>query len=72
MIKPFVNERVSQSIIFHDSLESFHGYVDKEILPHELGGTNGEFDNSKMACAVNTMSEYFYQVHRYIENNAAL
>ena len=72
MIKPFVNERVSQSIIFHDSLESFHSNVEKEILPHELGGTNGEFDNSKMACAVNSMSEYFDQVHRYIKNNAAL
>ena len=72
MIKPFVNERVSQSIIFHDSLESFHGYVDREILPKELGGTNGSFDNSKMAYAVSTMSEYFEQVHRYVKNNATL
>lgn len=72
MIKPFVNDRVKEGIVFHNDLDSFHSYVDKEILPHELGGTAGPFDNAEMASAVHSMSEYFVQVHAYVNENSNL
>ena len=37
MVKPFMNERIRNSIFFHDSLETLHKEVPKEILPKELG-----------------------------------
>ena len=72
MIKPFVNNQVKESIIFHDNFESFHSYVDKEILPCELGGTNGSFNNTDMASAVHSMSDYFAQVQYYVNQNSNL
>ena len=72
MIKPFVSEQVKESIIFHNDLESFHHYVDKDILPYELGGTNGSFDNDAMSSAVHSMSEYFGQVHAYVNQHLHL
>ena len=72
MIKPFVSEQVKQSIIFHNDLSSFHNYVDKNTLPEELGGTNGPFNNVEMALAVKKMSEYFKQVHAYVNRNINL
>ena len=72
MIKPFVNEQVKESIIFHNDFSSFHDYVDKNTLPEELGGTNGQFDNAEMALAVRKMSEYFNQVHEYVNRNKNL
>ena len=72
MIKPFLTEQVQESIIFHSDLESFHKYVDTEILPEELGGTNGPFENSAMASSVYAMSDYFVQVHAYVNQNSSL
>ena len=72
MIKPFVSEQVKQSIIFHNDFSSFHNHVDKNTLPQELGGTKGPFDNAEMALAVRKMSEYFNQVHKYVNLNTNL
>ena len=72
MIKPFVNKEMQERIIFHDDFESFHSYVDKDILPHELGGTNGSFDNTDMASAIHSMSDYFAQVQYYVNQNSNL
>ena len=72
MIKPFVSDQIKESIIFHTDLSSFHEYVDKEIVPEELGGTNGPFDNFEMASAVYKMSGYFKQVHDYVNQNSSL
>ena len=72
MIKPFLNEEVKQSILFHNHLDSFHKYVDKEILPEELGGTQGTFNNSAASSAVYNISEYFEQVHNYVNLNLDL
>ena len=72
MIKPFLTEDVKNSIIFHRSFESFHKYVDKEILPDELGGTQGPFENSATWSAVSMMSDYFFQVHNYVNENSNL
>ncbi len=45
MIKPMLTEDVRDSIVFHQSLESLHLDVDPEVLPEELGGTAGPFNN---------------------------
>ena len=72
MIKPFLNEEVKQSILFHNNLDSFHAHVDKEILPHELGGQQGGFDNSAASRSVYSLSEYFVQVQNYVNKNTNL
>ena len=72
MIKPFLNEEVKKSIIFHDNLSSLHTYVDKQILPEELGGRQGPFDDSAASAAVLNMSKYFESVQNYIKCNSCL
>ena len=68
MMRPLLNERVKDSIIFHDKLESLHNFVDKEILPEELGGNSGTFSNSESVSAVSQMSDYFLQLKTYAEH----
>ena len=68
MMSPLFNDRVRDSIIFQDKLASLHDFVDKEILPEELGGTLGEFDSSESAFAVNQMKDYFNQLKYYAEH----
>ena len=67
-MRPLLNERVKDSIIFHDKLESLHNFVDKEILPEELGGNSGTFSNSESVSAVSQMSDYFLQLKTYAEH----
>ena len=67
MMKPLFNERVRSIILFHDDLESLHTFVDKEMLPEELGGSMGKFCNKESVFAVNQMSEYFIQLKNYAE-----
>ena len=66
MIKPLFNERVREMIQFHDSLESLHQEVDQSILPEELGGKAGKFDNSECAQAVLSMEDYFKSIQKYV------
>ena len=72
MIKPFLNDEVKKNILFHNNLESFHEHVDKEILPEELGGEQGIFDNSAASTSVYSLSEYFVQVQKYVNGNTNL
>jgi hypothetical protein len=68
IIKPFLNERIKKSITFQPDLQSLHRSVDPEILPKELGGSQGSFDNS--ACFKSyksTMLSYFENVKKYVE-----
>ena len=67
-MRPLLNDRVKDSIIFHNNLESLHNFVDKEILPVELGGNSGIFSNSESVSAVNQMSDYFLQLKNYGEH----
>ena len=66
MAKPFLHQRTTESIIFHDDLKSLHQYVDKKILPKEYGGEIGTFDNEPCASAVYEMTEYFVQIKEYV------
>ena len=72
MIKPFLTEEVKNTIMFHRSFESFHKYVDKEILPDELGGMQGSFENTDTWSAISIMAEYFVQVQNYVNDNSNL
>ncbi len=72
MIKPFLNQEVRQSILFHNQLDSFHTHVDKEILPEELGGNQGSFDIDAASSSLYSLSEYFIQVQNYVNQNSDL
>ena len=67
-MRPLLNDRVKDSIIFHNNLESLHSFVDKEMLPGELGGNSGRFSNSESVSAVSQMSDYFLQLKTYAEH----
>ena len=69
MVKPFLNERVKNSIRFHDSLETLHEHVPKEILPTELGGLSGPYDNSACAQATLSLEKHFSKVRTFVSSN---
>ena len=69
LLKQFLNERVKNSILFHDNLESLHFHVPKEILPRELGGTQGKFDNSNCSEAVYNNQLHFTRVQQFVQAN---
>ena len=69
LLKQFLNERVKNSILFHDNLESLHSHVPKEILPRELGGTQGKFDNSNCSEAVYNNQLHFTRVQQFVQAN---
>ena len=69
MIKPFLSEQVRNSIHFHDSLETLHQHVPKEILPTELGGSSGSYDNSACAQATLGLEKHFSNVRTFISSN---
>ena len=69
MVKPFLNERVKKSIQFHDSMEALHEHVPKEILPNELGGSSGPFDNAACAQATLALEQHFLKVKKIVAAN---
>ena len=69
MIKPFLSEQVRNSIHFHDSLETLHQHVPKEILPTELGGPSGSYDNSACAQATLDLEKHLLKVRTFISSN---
>ena len=69
MIKPFLSEQVRNSINFHNSLETLRQHVPKEILPTELGGSSGSYDNSACAQATLSLEKHFSKVRTFISSN---
>ena len=63
---------MKNAIIFHDSLISLHQHVPKEILPNELGGKIGNFDNNECAQAVFSIENHFNRVHEMVKQNKHL
>jgi len=66
MARPLLHERVRDAIVVHDSLDSLHQHVDKSILPENLGGTAGKFDNSDCQNAITSCPQIFNQIENYI------
>jgi len=59
MIKPFLNDRVRDNIVFHGSdLQTLHKEVSPELLPGDLGGS-GELDNSAAVEAAKNLDDYY-------------
>ena len=69
MVKPMMNERIRNSIIFHDSLESLHKYVPKEILPKEYDGSCGPYNNHASAQKVLKSISEFEKETQFIKAN---
>ena len=69
IIKPFLNERVRNSITFHATLESLHRSVDPQILPEEIGGSQGPFKNRDGFEAYKKMIDHFKNVKRFVESD---
>ena len=59
LIKPFLAENVQKKMNFHPDLQSLHQHVNKDILPEELGGNAGQFDNSLCVNQTKSMEPYF-------------
>jgi len=68
ILKPMLHQRVRDTIVFHQSLQSLHNHVDSGILPGELGGTSGvdKVDNAISASAALQMSDYFQRLKSYV------
>ena len=66
LLYPFLNERVRDMIVVHDTIESLHENVDRTILPKEFGGTAGGITNEPCVCATMSMADYFQDLKRYI------
>ena len=71
-MRPFLNDHIRNAIHFHNSMESLHEEVPKEILPQELGGDTGPFDNYESAKAVFDIEPHFYRVQEMIKANKEL
>ena len=65
MVKPFLSEAIVNSIMFHPDATSLHKHIDPKILPNELGGTLGPFDNAPVYEAMKKISGYFERLQTY-------
>lgn len=68
VVKPFMSEHVKKNIHFHSTLESLYEHVDKEVLPEEMGGNCGKFDNSVCVSQTKAMEQYFKDLKATIFN----
>ena len=66
MVKPLLYERARNKIAFHNSNESLHEFIDKDILPEEYGGPMGKFDNSDCAAQVYHVKDYLLDMQKYV------
>ena len=64
MVKPFMPEYVQNNIHFHANYQELHSIVSKDVLPEELGGNDGKFDNSKCVEHSKTLEEYFKKLEQ--------
>ena len=65
VVKPMLSKAVKESIIFHKDLDSLHAYVDKEILPEELGGDGGVCSNEECLDALEAMEGIFDEFKKF-------
>ena len=64
-----MNEESRKVIQIHDSYESLHKMVPKEVLPSEYGGLAGPWDNTECAEAVYKLNQYFSNVEEIVDSN---
>ncbi len=61
---------MKNNLWFHDSFQELHKHVPKEILPEELGGDQGAYDNTPAAHGVYAMEKHFLRVDKFVNSNA--
>jgi hypothetical protein len=66
IVKPFMADYVKNNIHFHPNYESLHEFVSKDVLPEELGGNGGKFDNSNCVQHAKTMEPYFLSLRKTV------
>jgi len=59
IIKPFLNERIRDNIVFHSDLKSLHGDLQLDLLPPELGGSSTLLPDAE--AATNELETEFLQ-----------
>ena len=64
VVKPFMSEYVRNNIHFHCNFQELHEFVSKEVLPEELGGLTGKFDNYSCFEQTKQMEDYFKKLER--------
>ena len=64
-----MNERIRNSIIFHDSLGSLHNHVPKDILPKEYDGICGPYNNHASAQKVLKSISEFEKETQFVRAN---
>ena len=56
-------------MIFHDSLSELHKHVSKDILPEELGGTEGPLETESIRTAISKFEDFFKRAKKAYEDN---
>ena len=51
VIKPLMPEKIQKMITFNTNFQSLHEFVNKDVLPEELGGNAGKFNNFNLCGA---------------------
>ncbi len=60
-----------ESIVFHRDVAGLHAHVDREILPEELGGAAGPFDNGECLDALEAMDrDGAFRQRQALNNNS--
>ena len=62
---PWLNEKVRGMMVIHEDISTLYEYVDKRVLPEELGGDGGPLDNSAAAIAISNMRGHLQALETY-------
>ena len=60
---------IQERMIFHDSLSELHKHVSKDILPEELGGTEGPLETESIRTAISKFEDFFKRAKKAYEDN---
>ena len=58
-----------EHITFHNSLSGLHKHVSKDILPEDLGGTDGPIESDKIRESIMQFDDYFEEAKKVYDDN---
>ena len=64
-----IDQLTQEHITFHNSLSGLHKHVSKDILPEELGGTEGPLETDNLRTAISKFERYFVEAKKVYEDN---
>ena len=59
-----------ENILFHDTMDQLHEYVDRDILPEEYGGKLARVENTQLRLASLKFEDYFKEVQKLADDNS--